>query len=136
MDEKILRFTLVFFSNGSARDGFYRDLKRGGAGLFRSNRFSTVGAVIIIAEKYDTNKSSGGDEFNSFKEGVAMLIIIYMLVWILFAVIARILFATGNFNEMATTVFGFLFSTLFFAGIVAVLPWWVDKQYSRFSPPK
>lgn len=66
-----------------------------------------------------------------------MLIIIYALVWVLLAAIAGILFATGNFDEMALTVFGFLFSTLFFAGFVAVLPWWMDKWYSRFSsPPK
>jgi len=59
-----------------------------------------------------------------------MLIIIYAFVWILAA--AGILFAAGNFNETAVTVFGFLFSTLFFAGIVGVLPWWMDKWYSRY----
>lgn len=65
-----------------------------------------------------------------------MLIVIYALIWVLFAATAGILFAAGHFNEMASTVFGFLFSTLFFAGIVAVLPWWLDKRYSRFYPKK
>lgn len=65
-----------------------------------------------------------------------MLLIIYALVWMLVAAAAGILFVTGNFNEMAMTVFGFLFSTLFFAGIVAVLPWWMKKRHSRFSPQK
>lgn len=62
-----------------------------------------------------------------------MLIIIYALVWILVATAAGILFVTGNFNEMTMTVFGFLISALFFTGLVAVLPWWVDKRYSQNS---
>lgn len=60
-----------------------------------------------------------------------MLIKIYALVWVLAAAAAGIVFAAGNFNEAVMTIFGFLFSTLFLAGIVGVLPWWMDKHYSR-----
>lgn len=59
-----------------------------------------------------------------------MLIIIYILIWLVFATATGILYLTGNFNEIWLTFFGFLFSTLFFMGIVAVLPWCVDKRYS------
>ena len=65
-----------------------------------------------------------------------MLIKIYALVWILLTAAAGILFAGRNLNEMTLTIFGFLFSTLFFLGVVAVLPWWTDKRYSRYSPQK
>ena len=59
-----------------------------------------------------------------------MLIMIYVLIWLLTAASAGLLYFTGNFNELTTTVFGFIFSTLVFMGMIAVLPWWVDKQYS------
>lgn len=59
-----------------------------------------------------------------------MLIVFYVLIWFVVAASAGILYLTGNFNEMTLTIFGFLVSTLFFMGIVAVLPWWVDKRYS------
>jgi hypothetical protein len=62
-----------------------------------------------------------------------MLIIIYALIWILVAAAAGVLFVTGSFNETTLTIFGFLTSALFFTGLVAVLPWWVDKRYSRYS---
>jgi hypothetical protein len=48
----------------------------------------------------------------------------------LVAAAAGILYLAGYFNPLMVTVFGFLVSTLFFMGIVAVLPWWVDKQFS------
>lgn len=59
-----------------------------------------------------------------------MVIIIYALIWLLVAASAGFLYFTGNFNEVTLTVFGFLISALFFMGIVAVLPWWVDKRYT------
>ena len=62
-----------------------------------------------------------------------MLVVIYALIWLLTAMSAGLLYFTGNFNEMTLTVFGFIFSTLVFMGMTAVLPWWVDKRYSRFS---
>lgn len=63
-----------------------------------------------------------------------MVVLIYALIWLLTAAAAGFLYFTGNFNELTLTVFGFIFSTLVFMGIVAVLPWWVDKRYSRYSP--
>ncbi len=62
-----------------------------------------------------------------------MLIVIYALIWILLAAAAGILFVTGYLNEMTLTVFGFLASTLFFAGLLAVLPWWMNKRFSAMS---
>ena len=66
------------------------------------------------------------------KEETVMLIVIYALIWILLAAAAGILFVTGYLNEMTLTVFGFLASTLFFAGFLAVLPWWMNKRHSRY----
>jgi hypothetical protein len=59
-----------------------------------------------------------------------MMIIIYALIWAFTAAIAGLLYFTGNFSELTLTVFGFIFSTLVFMGAIAVLPWWLDKQYS------
>jgi hypothetical protein len=59
-----------------------------------------------------------------------MVIIIYALIWLLTAASAGLLYFTGNLDELTLTVFGFIFSTLVLMGFVAVLPWWVDKQYS------
>ena len=55
---------------------------------------------------------------------------IYALVWLVVAGAASLFYLTGNFNELTLTVFGFVFSTLLFTGLVAVLPWWMDKRYS------
>lgn len=55
---------------------------------------------------------------------------IYALVWLVVVASAGLLYFTGNLNEMTLTVFGFVVFTLFAAGIVAVLPWWVDKKYT------
>ena len=62
-----------------------------------------------------------------------MLIVIYALIWILLAAAAGILFVTGYLNEMTLTVFGFLASTLIFAGFLAVLPWWMNKRFTAMS---
>ena len=55
---------------------------------------------------------------------------IYGLIWLVVAVAAGIVGFTENFNELTVTIFGFILSTLVFAGLVAVLPWWVDRNYS------
>ena len=57
-------------------------------------------------------------------------LIIYALIWFLVAAAAGFGYLTGYLNEMTLTVFGFIFSTLFFAGIVAVLPFWMDEHYT------
>lgn len=59
-----------------------------------------------------------------------MVMIIYGLIWLLMGAVFGLLYLTGYFNELALAVGGFSFSTLFFMGIVAVLPWWVDKRHS------
>ena len=63
-----------------------------------------------------------------------MVVIIYALIWLLTMASAGILYFTGNFNELTMIVFGFISSTLVFMGMIGVLPWWVDKRYSRYSP--
>lgn len=59
-----------------------------------------------------------------------MVLIIYALIWVLAAAFAGLIYVTGSFDTTTLTVFGFIFSTLVFMGIIAVLPWWVDKNYS------
>jgi hypothetical protein len=55
---------------------------------------------------------------------------IYALVWLLMAVFVGIAYFTGYINEITTVVFGFIFSTLIFMGIVAVLPFLVNEHYT------
>lgn len=55
----------------------------------------------------------------------------YVFTWIFLLAVAGILSASGLFNPMLKTSFDFIFATLFFAGIVAVLPLWMDEHYSR-----
>ena len=55
---------------------------------------------------------------------------IYAFVWLLVAAAAAVTYSLGYFNEPMLSVFGFIFSTLFFMGIVAVLPSLVDSHYS------
>lgn len=59
-----------------------------------------------------------------------MVLIVYALIWVLAAASAGLIYFTGKFSEPTMTVFGFIFSTLVFMGMIAVLPWWVDKKYS------
>ncbi len=57
-------------------------------------------------------------------------LIIYALTLVLALTAAGVVFFTGSFNEMMVIVFGFIFATIFFAGIVLVLPFWVDERYT------
>ena len=59
-----------------------------------------------------------------------MVIKIYAFIWLMLIASAGLLFMTRGFSEMTLTIFGFALSTLVFAGIIAVLPWWVDKRYT------
>ena len=59
-----------------------------------------------------------------------MVLRIYALIWLLVVASAALIFFTGNINDLTLTVFGFIFSTLFFMGFLAVLPWWLDKIYA------
>lgn len=63
-----------------------------------------------------------------------MVLKIYGLAWLLVAVLAGVMFFAG-FSELTLTVLGFVASTLVFAGLTGVLPWWVDKHYSwKYEP--
>lgn len=53
---------------------------------------------------------------------------IYLLAWILAVVSAGVSYRAGM-GDLAKTVFGFIFATLFFGFFVAVLPWWVDHAH-------
>jgi len=57
-------------------------------------------------------------------------LIIYALIWILALAAAGVVYLTGSLGEMTVTVFGFIFATIFFAGFVMVLPFWVDERYA------
>jgi hypothetical protein len=59
-----------------------------------------------------------------------MVMKIYAVVWLLVLASAGLLYFTGNLNEMTLTVFGFIAATHFALGVVAVLPWWVDRKYT------
>jgi hypothetical protein len=64
------------------------------------------------------------------KGGDVMVAKIYALIWLLVIGAAVVVGFTDNFNEVTVTVLGFIVSTLIFGGLIAVLPWWVDRQYS------
>jgi hypothetical protein len=60
-----------------------------------------------------------------------MLMKIYALIWILLVVGAAMLTATFGLTEPVVTALGLVFSTLFFAGVFAILPWQMERHYSR-----
>ena len=55
---------------------------------------------------------------------------VYTLTWLLVFAAAAGFYFTGNFNDITLTVFGFVFSALFFSFFVAVLPWLMDKHFT------
>lgn len=55
---------------------------------------------------------------------------IYALVWFVSALVAAGAYASGFFNEMTRMIFGFFFSTLLSAGLVMVLPVWVNEYFA------
>ena len=55
---------------------------------------------------------------------------IYALVWFAVAMTAGYLYYSQGFSDVTTTVLGFVAGLLVAIGIVAVLPWWVDKKYT------
>lgn len=57
-------------------------------------------------------------------------LIIYAMSWFLLSAAVVLVFLTGYLSELTLTVFGFAAATLFFAGFVVVLPFWVDENYS------
>jgi Na+/proline symporter len=65
-----------------------------------------------------------------YKKEEIMVTKIYALVSLLMIALAGLLYFTGIFNELILAVFGFALSTHIFAGLVLVLPWWMDKRYT------
>lgn len=61
-----------------------------------------------------------------------MLMRIYAFFWVVLAAATVTLYVTGNFGEIAFTVLGVAFSAMFFAGFVGVLPWFMERHYSRY----
>ena len=59
-----------------------------------------------------------------------MVIKIYAFIWLLVFAVAGLLYFSGNANELTIAVMGFIVSTLLAAGVVIVLPWWVDRKYT------
>ena len=55
---------------------------------------------------------------------------LYAFTWLFLLAVGGILYAAGLFNSVLLVGFGFIFSTLFFAGLVAVLPVWMNEHYS------
>ena len=62
-----------------------------------------------------------------------MLVKLYGLFWVLLAVAAGTIVATASFDAVTLTTFGFAFGALVFTGLVGVLPWWMEKHYSRYQ---
>jgi hypothetical protein len=59
-----------------------------------------------------------------------MFIKIYAFGWLLMLALIGTLFFAGAINELTLAVIGFAAATLVLAGPVALLPWWVDRQYT------
>lgn len=59
-----------------------------------------------------------------------MVLRMYGLLWVLVALAAGLTVTTGYFSELGAIVFGFIFSTLLFLGIVAVLPSVVGRHHA------
>lgn len=54
---------------------------------------------------------------------------LYGLILIIFALAALAAYVTESLSSINLTLFGFLGSTLFFAGLVALLPYLMNKHY-------
>lgn len=54
---------------------------------------------------------------------------LYAFTWIIFAAAILTAYTTDSLSPIKLTVFGFLGSTLFFMGLVALLPYLMDRHY-------
>jgi len=63
-----------------------------------------------------------------------MMIKSYALIWAVMIAIGGGIFFTGMFTEFSATMYGFVLSTLLFAGIIGVLPSMMEKHYDRHIP--
>ena len=61
-----------------------------------------------------------------------MVVKIYGLIWVLGAIVAGVLYLTGNFTPMVNILFGILSFGAIFMGMIAVLP----LTEAHHLPPK
>ena len=54
---------------------------------------------------------------------------LYALTWIILAAALLAAYTTHSLNPIKLTIFGFLGSTLFFMGLVALLPYLMNRHY-------
>jgi cytochrome c oxidase subunit IV len=57
-------------------------------------------------------------------------LIIYALTWFLVLAAAGVAYLSGYFNQMTGMIFSLIVSTLFFAGVVLVLPFWMNERHA------
>jgi len=55
---------------------------------------------------------------------------LYGLSWAILSIAAGLLFLSSKLNDFTQTVLLFGVSTLVFAGVVGVFPWWINKQFT------
>ena len=55
---------------------------------------------------------------------------LYILAWLIFAAAGAVLYMAGYDNQQALFIGGIVAATLAFMGPIAVLPWWVDRQFA------
>jgi hypothetical protein len=58
-------------------------------------------------------------------------LMIYVMAWFSAIGVLAAIYIAGFFNDISITIFGFLFSALFFAGFGMVLPVLLDEHYAR-----
>lgn len=54
---------------------------------------------------------------------------LYALTWIIFAAAALSVYTTDSLSPLKLTLFGFIGSTLFFMGLVALFPYLMNRHY-------
>lgn len=59
-----------------------------------------------------------------------MLVKVYFSLLLIVGVTTGVLFASGNASELVLTGLGFLSAAMVFLGMVGVLPWYVNKQFT------
>jgi hypothetical protein len=136
-DETNIRRVLDFIGNGSFRFGSVPDYNaRRGGGLQPSGSRSGFRADAAVGYRYYAGNKDriirrGAGGFNFNKKVKSMHIAkIYGFVWFLAAATAAAAYLSGFSDEITLTIFGFVFSTLVFLGIVAVLPVLMNEHYS------
>ncbi len=55
---------------------------------------------------------------------------IYGLIWLSFITTTGVVYLNGAITTITLPIFGFAFGTLFFMGLVAVLPFWLKDHFA------